>query len=233
MNTREFAKLCGVKKRTLFYYDELGLLKPLRVHENNYREYAPEQLCEMDAIKLLQASGYTLKEISGILQEDADARRDYFFASEARIDQKIAELQEMKAYIARKKALLQEYRDFLASGKACDIHQQTLVYTERPIPGDSHFFSFLSDGSYDSAILDDRQTMYAYKESPQGLRKEGLAATFFLEIPVEAQMLDAIVSYLPRLPFRSEGRYFVSILPLLLRNTDGRVILKVTTFEAP
>lgn len=28
VTTKEFAKLCGVEKRTLFFYDEIDLLKP-------------------------------------------------------------------------------------------------------------------------------------------------------------------------------------------------------------
>ena len=31
--TGEFAKLCGVKKQTLFHYDEIGLLIPEQVDE--------------------------------------------------------------------------------------------------------------------------------------------------------------------------------------------------------
>ena len=34
MNTKEFATLCGVEKRTLFHYDEIGLLKPSSIREN-------------------------------------------------------------------------------------------------------------------------------------------------------------------------------------------------------
>lgn len=39
MTTKEFAKLCGVEKRTLFFYDEIDLLKPARILPNGYREY--------------------------------------------------------------------------------------------------------------------------------------------------------------------------------------------------
>ena len=32
--TGEFAKLCNVRKDTLFYYDEIGLLKPEIIQDN-------------------------------------------------------------------------------------------------------------------------------------------------------------------------------------------------------
>lgn len=231
MNTREFAKLCGVEKRTLFYYDELGLLKPIQVHENHYREYAPEQFCEMDMIKLLQASGYTLSEIGGILKEDTAIRREHFFNAEALIDEKIAQLQEMKDYIHKKKTLLQEYLTFLRSGEEYLTQTVCLTYLERPITDHSHFFSFLSDGSYDSAILDDQQQVSAYKEDPDGIRKEGRAIVFFLKIPVEAQMEDAIKEKLSKISFHGEKKYYISVLPLLLLDDSRNVVIKAIVFE--
>ena len=35
MHIKEFAKLCGVSVRTLHYYDEIGLLRPAFVDEQN------------------------------------------------------------------------------------------------------------------------------------------------------------------------------------------------------
>lgn len=40
MTCGEFAKLCHVSKRVLFYYDEINLLKPAYVNEKGYRYYA-------------------------------------------------------------------------------------------------------------------------------------------------------------------------------------------------
>lgn len=231
MNTKEFAKLCGVEKRTLFYYDELGILKPLHVHENNYREYSSEQLWRMDMIKLLQASGYKLKEICNVLKEDKNVRREHFFSAEEQIDKKIAELQEMKAYIHRKKQLLNEYLEFIDTGKEYVIKEQSISYSAKPITENTHYFSFLSDGSYDSAILDGEEKASVYKEDPQGTLKEGKAVSFFLEISIEAQMLDEIEARMKGTPFRGDGMYFVSILPVLLLDDNGRIVIKATTFE--
>lgn len=41
---KELAQLSGVSVRTLHFYDEIGLLKPARVGENQYRYYEAEQL---------------------------------------------------------------------------------------------------------------------------------------------------------------------------------------------
>ena len=37
--TSELASLAGISSRTLRYYDEIGLLKPKRDAESNYRYY--------------------------------------------------------------------------------------------------------------------------------------------------------------------------------------------------
>jgi hypothetical protein len=40
---RKLAQLSGVSVRTLHFYDAIGLLKPARVGENQYRYYEEEQ----------------------------------------------------------------------------------------------------------------------------------------------------------------------------------------------
>ncbi len=231
MNTKEFAKLCGVEKRTLFHYDELGILKPAFVRENGYREYRPEQIGRMDMIKLLQASGYTLREIDKILCADAKERQKLFFAAQKLIDDKIAIFLDMKYYISRKEQLLYEYLNAVKAGEKYKIQHICLTYSAKQIKENSHFFSFLSDKSYDSAILDGEEKMFAYKDDPYGIKKEGRAISFFLEISIEVDMLSAIKDELDKFPFEGEDVYYVSILPELLVEKKESVILKVIIFE--
>lgn len=61
--TGEFAKLCNVRKDTLFYYDEIGLLKPEIIQDNGYRYYSANQLYLFDVISMLKECGTPLKEI--------------------------------------------------------------------------------------------------------------------------------------------------------------------------
>ena len=72
MTTKEFAKLCGVEKRTLFYYDQIGLLKPETVLENGYRDYSQEQVKRLEDIKFLQATGLSLSEIKALLMNEEE-----------------------------------------------------------------------------------------------------------------------------------------------------------------
>lgn len=66
--TSEFAKVCGVTKHTLFYYDKIGILKPEIVKENSYRYYSIKQLSTFDIISILKEAGTPLKEIKEYIE---------------------------------------------------------------------------------------------------------------------------------------------------------------------
>lgn len=61
--TGEFAALCGTTKATLFHYDKMGVLRPMRDPENNYRYYTDKQISAFDAISSLTEIGTSLAEI--------------------------------------------------------------------------------------------------------------------------------------------------------------------------
>ena len=68
MQIKEFAKLTGVSVRTLHYYDEIGLLKPAFVDEQNgYRFYDENSLLRMQEILFYRELDFPLKSILEIL----------------------------------------------------------------------------------------------------------------------------------------------------------------------
>ena len=61
--TGEFAKILGVKKHTLFHYDEISLFSPaVKDEENNYRYYFVWQMDTFEVIRALQKLGMPLSE---------------------------------------------------------------------------------------------------------------------------------------------------------------------------
>ena len=65
---KEFAELTGVSVRTLHYYDEIGLLKPSYVDEQNgYRFYDETSLERMQEILFYRELDFPLKSIAEIL----------------------------------------------------------------------------------------------------------------------------------------------------------------------
>lgn len=70
----DLAELSGVSVRTLHYYDEIGLLHPVR-RDNNYRNYGTEEVDRLQQILLYRKGGVSLKDIKKLLDDRSfDAR---------------------------------------------------------------------------------------------------------------------------------------------------------------
>ena len=61
--TGEFAKLFGIKKQTLFHYDQCGIFKPDVIGENGYRYYSYSQPETFAIIAMLRELGVSIHEI--------------------------------------------------------------------------------------------------------------------------------------------------------------------------
>ena len=66
---KALADLSGVTARTLRWYDQKGLLKPLRVSDAGYRIYGPEQVDRLQLILFYRALGLELSAIRSILDD--------------------------------------------------------------------------------------------------------------------------------------------------------------------
>ncbi|MDO7787653.1 MerR family transcriptional regulator [Desulforamulus aquiferis] len=58
----EIAEMAGVSRRTIDYYTNLGLLKPVR-SESNYRYYTQDALVRLKFIEIMKNQRFTLDEI--------------------------------------------------------------------------------------------------------------------------------------------------------------------------
>lgn len=66
----EVAKLHGLTKKTLLYYDKIDLFKPSYVdHETGYRYYSHEQLPFLKQIIYLKDLGFSLEDIHVLLED--------------------------------------------------------------------------------------------------------------------------------------------------------------------
>lgn len=65
----DFAKLMGISRQTLIYYDRIGLFKPVKVLENGYRLYARSQINVISLISMLGEMGVPLKKIKSIVDD--------------------------------------------------------------------------------------------------------------------------------------------------------------------
>lgn len=111
--TGEFATLCGTTKETLRHYNNIGLLKPVKVSSNGYRYYSAFQFYDFYFIDTFKETGMQLKELKEKLAETDEK----VFA--ITLKQQLAELQKEKAELLKKEKLLKrtiEKFDYLYEG---------------------------------------------------------------------------------------------------------------------
>jgi DNA-binding transcriptional MerR regulator len=92
----EFSKLVQVPVPTLRYYDQLGLLKPLKVDPmTGYRYYSASQLPQLHRILALKGLGFSLEQISDVLTDglSPDQMRGMFKLRHAQISQQLNDIQ--------------------------------------------------------------------------------------------------------------------------------------------
>lgn len=66
-SVRQLAAAAGVSARTLHYYDEIGLLKPVRNPDNGYRQYDRKAMLRLQHILFLRELGLSLEEIQAVI----------------------------------------------------------------------------------------------------------------------------------------------------------------------
>ena len=64
---QKLASMAGISSRTLRYYDEIGLLKPMRISSSGYRIYGPAEVDRLQQILFYRTLGVRLESIKDIL----------------------------------------------------------------------------------------------------------------------------------------------------------------------
>ncbi len=107
----DFSKLGQVSVKTLRYYDELGLLKPVEVDRfTGYRYYSADQLHRLNRILALKDLGLSLEEVAQLLDEELSAAQ---LRGMLRLKQVEARerVQEEQARLARVEARLRQIEE--------------------------------------------------------------------------------------------------------------------------
>ncbi|QNM04789.1 MerR family transcriptional regulator [Qiania dongpingensis] len=101
LTTSQFARLHGVNKRTLHYYDNIGLFSPRSKGENKYRYYDYLQSIEFEYIRMLKELNMGISEIKDYLDNpNAD---DFTRLADTKIREIEGEIRRLKK---NKKVLL-------------------------------------------------------------------------------------------------------------------------------
>ncbi len=101
MNIGDVAAQTGLPAKTIRYYEEIALIKPLR-DDNGYRVFRPQDLHKLNFLGRARALGFTIEDCRTLLalyedetRASADVKRvarDHL----AQIDAKIADLKAMR-----------------------------------------------------------------------------------------------------------------------------------------
>lgn len=92
---KELAQITGLTPRTLRYYDAIGLLRPARAAENDYRLYGPREVDRLEQILLYRAMGVPLEEIRHILDVPGPDRASVLREHLGRLLERRRELEEL------------------------------------------------------------------------------------------------------------------------------------------
>lgn len=103
----EVSKITGLSKDTIRFYEKSGLIGVNRKdrRDNNYKEYSADIIKKLLTIKRIKSFGFTLNETSEFLEliaynnASCDNVANKVYQKVSLIDQKIKEMQEMKAYM--------------------------------------------------------------------------------------------------------------------------------------
>jgi len=101
MNIGTAAEKSGLPPKTIRYYEDIGLLAPLRA-ENGYRDYSAQDVHRLKFLQRSRSLGFSVEECRQLLSLYGDSHRESAEVKAiaqtklAEIDRKIAELMDLR-----------------------------------------------------------------------------------------------------------------------------------------
>lgn len=106
----ELAKLYGVGTDTVRYYEEIGLIRPVRA-DNEYRMYSITEIWRMNVIRDLRALGFSMAQIRDYLDgRSVDGTVALLRQELAEIDNRMRELKRLKSNVGKRLAAIESAR---------------------------------------------------------------------------------------------------------------------------
>lgn len=104
----EVSKICNISKKALRFYDEIGIISPDKIcDDNNYRFYNRETLLSVPVIKYYKQMGFRLEEMKGFIEGNT------YIVFGQHFRDKIAELKEMESSIYKKYTSVRDWYDLI------------------------------------------------------------------------------------------------------------------------
>ena len=106
MNIGEAAKKSGLTVKTVRYYDEINLIKPVKTKVTNYRQYIDAELAKLQFIGKARRFNFSIKECKQLLSlyenqnRSSKEVRDLTLTKIAEIDVKLNELENLRTQLS-------------------------------------------------------------------------------------------------------------------------------------
>ncbi len=121
----QFAALHGINKKTLMWYDEIGLFKPAAINpENGYRCYNYHQSPILETILLLRELDVSIPEIQNFMKNRSAQNLKYL------LDEKIAELDLQILHLQAIRKTLSSHRQDMDTLLNMDLSEICIVKKE-------------------------------------------------------------------------------------------------------
>ena len=130
---KALADLAGVTPRTLRWYDQTGLLKPLRTTEAGYRLYGPKQLDRLQDILFYRELGLDLASIRTILDDPA-------FDRQAALQSHLTELKARRARLDELILTVQRTIDNIKGGTKMTDQEKFEAFKRRVVAANEAAF---------------------------------------------------------------------------------------------
>ncbi|MGA3125137.1 MAG: MerR family transcriptional regulator [Candidatus Korobacteraceae bacterium] len=101
LTVSQLARLCGLSRTTLLYYESIGLLTPACRSDSNYRRYSTQQLERLRTICAYRDAGLRLGDIQQILDEQSNEATAVLKRRLLELDREIETLRERQNAILR------------------------------------------------------------------------------------------------------------------------------------
>ena len=85
----EFAKMNGINKRTLHYYNDIGLFCPAVIDENGYHYYSSFQSIKLEMILIFRKQGLSIDDIKTYTNSPSDTSFLQMIADKKKADRQI------------------------------------------------------------------------------------------------------------------------------------------------
>lgn len=117
----QFAALHEINKKTLMWYDEIGLLKPACIKENGYRYYSYQQSTVLETILMLRELNVSLDEIKHFMKSRTIDTFDTL------LQEKIAELNQTISHLKSIQKILVNQQQDMDMLRSLDLAEISLI----------------------------------------------------------------------------------------------------------